>query len=140
VDDILTKVDRATMSVGLEGREPFLDQNIIDWVSKLPNHFKIRNGYKKYLLKEIVHKHIPKAMMDRPKAGFAIPIENWFQSELAHYFELYLSKKYIEEQGILNYQEVSSWVTRYSMGRKEYITQIWNVLMFQLWYEKWIRS
>ena len=139
VDDILVKVDRATMSVGLEGREPFLDQNVIDWAARLPGHLKIRNGNKKYILKEIVHQYIPKSMMDRPKAGFAIPIEDWFQIELAEYFELYLNKNYVEAQGVFNFNEISKWVTLYKLGRKEYITQIWNVLMFQLWYEKWMK-
>jgi asparagine synthase (glutamine-hydrolysing) len=139
VDDILTKVDRATMSVALEGREPFLDQNIINWVAQLPNDMKIRNGNKKWILKEIVHKHLPKAMMDRPKAGFAIPIELWFQSELKEYFELYLSESYIAKQGVFNYSEVSKWLVQFKLGKKEYMTQIWNVLMFQMWYEKWMK-
>lgn len=138
VDDILTKVDRATMSVGLEGREPFLDHTIIEWVSKLPNHFKIRNGNKKYLLKSIVHQYIPKEMMDRPKAGFAIPIEDWFQKELSDYFETYMNKDYIVKQGIFNFEEISKWILNYQLGKKEYISQIWNVLMFQLWYQKWM--
>jgi asparagine synthase (glutamine-hydrolysing) len=138
VDDILTKVDRATMSVGLEGREPFLDQHIIEWVARLPVDLKIRNGNKKYLLKEIVHRHIPKEMMDRPKAGFAIPIEDWFQKELAEYFDVYCNQSYIEKQGIFNFEEVNSWIVKYKLGKKEYMTQLWNVLMFQLWYEKWM--
>lgn len=139
VDDILTKVDRATMSVALEGREPFLDQNIMEWVAQLPGDLKIRNGNKKYLLKQIVHRYIPKAMMDRPKAGFAIPIELWFQKELSEYFEIYFDQKYIEAQGIFRYEELNKWLMRYRMGYKEYMTQLWNVLMFQLWYERWMK-
>jgi asparagine synthase (glutamine-hydrolysing) len=138
VDDILTKVDRATMSVSLEGREPFLDQHIIEWVARLPIDMKIRNGNKKFLLKEIVHRHIPKDMMDRPKSGFAIPIEDWFQKELAEYFDVYCNRSYIEKQGIFNFEEVNSWIVKYKLGKKEYMTQLWNVLMFQLWYEKWM--
>lgn len=138
VDDILTKVDRATMSVSLEGREPFLDQNIIEWAAKLPYEQKVRNGNKKWILKEIVHQYLPKEMMDRPKAGFAIPIEDWFQKELAEYFEIYFSKKYIVQQGIFNYEEIQRWVKFYQSGKKEYMTQLWNILMFQLWYERWM--
>lgn len=139
VDDILTKVDRATMSVALEGREPFLDQNIIHWAAQLPNDMKIRNGNKKWILKEIVHKHIPKPMMDRPKAGFAIPIEVWFQEELSEYFSLYLNSTYIQNQCIFNFDEVSHWLKMYQLGKNEYMTQLWNILMFQLWYEKWMK-
>jgi asparagine synthase (glutamine-hydrolysing) len=139
VDDILTKVDRATMSVSLEGREPFLDQHIIEWVAKLPNHYKIRNGNKKYLLKEIVHRYLPKEMMDRPKAGFAIPIDEWFSKELAEYFSIYLNKTYLDKQGIFNSDLVLLWTSLYQSGKKEYMTQLWNILMFQLWYEKWMK-
>jgi asparagine synthase (glutamine-hydrolysing) len=139
VDDILTKVDRATMSVSLEGREPFLDQHIIEWVAQLPNHYKIRNGNKKYLLKEIVHRYLPKEMMDRPKAGFAIPIDEWFSKELAEYFAIYLNKTYLDKQGIFNSDLVLLWTSLYQSGKREYMTQLWNILMFQLWYEKWMK-
>jgi asparagine synthase (glutamine-hydrolysing) len=139
VDDILTKVDRATMSVSLEGREPFLDQNIIEWVAQLPNHYKINNGNKKYLLKEIVHKYLPKEMMDRPKAGFAIPMDEWFSKELAEYFSVYFNKTYLDKQGIFNSEVVLRWTSLYQSGKKEYMTQLWNILMFQMWYAKWMK-
>lgn len=138
-DDILTKVDRATMSVALEGREPFLDQHIIDWVARLPDDMKIRNGEKKWILKQIVHKYLPKEMMDRPKWGFAIPIDSWFESELSDYFYQYLNKEYISHQNIFNFEEINSWLVKYKLGQKEYIVQLWCVLMFQLWYEKWMK-
>src|SRR5690606_6969573 len=82
LDDILQKVDRATMSVSLEGREPFLDHRIIEWAAQLPMEYKYNNGNKKFILKEIVHKYIPKEIMDRPKMGFGIPVEKWLQKEL----------------------------------------------------------
>lgn len=138
-DDILTKVDRATMSVALEGREPFLDQHIIDWVARLPDDMKIRNGEKKWILKQIVHKYLPQKMMDRPKWGFAIPIDTWFESELSDYFNQYLNKEYINNQNIFNFEEINSWLTRYRLGQKEYVVQLWCALMFQLWYEKWMK-
>jgi asparagine synthase (glutamine-hydrolysing) len=138
VDDILTKVDRATMSVSLEGREPFLDQNIIDWVARLPIHLKINNGNKKYLLKEIVHKYIPKSIMDRPKMGFGLPIEYWFKKELNEYFHIYLSEKFIVNQGIFDFRLINNWVTSYNFGKNDYIKQLWVILMFQLWYKKWM--
>jgi len=138
VDDILTKVDRATMSVSLEGREPFLDQHIIEWVAQLPNHYKIRNGNKKYLLKEIVHQYLPKEMMDRPKAGFAIPIDEWFEKELAEYFAMYLNQTYLNKQGIFNSEMIHHWLIQYKSGKREYMTQLWNILMFQMWYERWM--
>ena len=77
VDDILQKVDRATMSVSLEGREPFLDQHVIEWAASLPSDYKIYNGQRKYILRQIVHRYIPEKMMDRPKMGFIVPVKNW---------------------------------------------------------------
>jgi asparagine synthase (glutamine-hydrolysing) len=139
-DDILTKVDRATMSCSLEGREPFLDYRIIEWVATLPDDFKIRNGTKKYLLREIVHKYVPKQMMDRPKMGFGVPIKEWFKSELAEYFNQYLSKAKIESQGLVNYNVVKVWLENYNSGRTEYINHLWYLLMFQMWYERWMEN
>ena len=92
VDDILQKVDRATMSVSLEGREPFLDQHIIEWAAQLPSDYKYHKGEKKYILRQIVHKYIPKEMMDRPKMGFAIPVENWLANELKDHWYMELFK------------------------------------------------
>ncbi|MBC7749931.1 MAG: asparagine synthetase B, partial [Methylotenera sp.] len=82
VDDILQKVDRASMASSLEGREPFLDHHIIEWAARLPSNYKYHQGEKKYILKEIVHQYLPKEMMQRPKMGFAIPVEQWLQHEL----------------------------------------------------------
>jgi len=91
-DDILTKIDRATMSVSLEGREPLLDFRIIEFAAQLPSHYKYKNGNKKHILKEITHKYLPKEMMDRPKMGFGVPIYEWFKDELKEYFLTYLDE------------------------------------------------
>jgi asparagine synthase (glutamine-hydrolysing) len=138
VDDILTKVDRATMSVSLEGRDPFLDHNIIDWVAQLPIDMKIKNGVKKHILREITHKYIPKAIMDRPKMGFGIPLKTWFKEDLSNYFSNYLSKEKLEKQGILNSALVSTWLKGYENGKTENINILWYLLMFQMWYEQWM--
>lgn len=138
VDDILTKVDRATMSVSLEGREPFLDHNIIEWVARLPVEYKINKGNKKYILKQITHKYLPEAIMNRPKMGFGIPIENWFKEDLSEYFKIYFSREFLSRQGLFNYDLIHRWVQMYLSGRKDYIKQLWVILMFQLWYKKWM--
>lgn len=91
LDDILTKVDRATMSVSLEGREPLLDYRVIDFVARLDPSLKINNGNKKYLLKQITHKYLPKEIMNRPKMGFGVPMFDWFKAELKDYLMTYLS-------------------------------------------------
>ncbi len=93
VDDILQKVDKATMSISLEGREPFLDQDIIEWTAQLPSEYKYHHGQKKYILKQIVHKYIPKQIMERPKMGFGIPVETWLSNELKNLVKEYLSEE-----------------------------------------------
>ncbi len=138
VDDVLTKVDRATMSVGLEGREPFLDYRIIEFVATLPSHYKYQNGTKKHILKEITHKYLPKEMMDRPKMGFGVPIHEWFKDELKEYFLHYLDEKRLEKEGIFNAPEVVRLRDRYLSGEKQGVDNLWSILMFEMWYEKWM--
>jgi asparagine synthase (glutamine-hydrolysing) len=138
VDDILQKVDRATMSVSLEGREPFLDQHIIEWVATLPSHYKYHEGQKKYILKQIVHKYIPHQMMERPKMGFAIPVEEWLTNELKGLVEENLNDESLKAHGLFNTAEVKNIVTGFYNGRKEKYLKIWYLLMFQMWYKKWM--
>lgn len=139
LDDILQKVDRATMSASLEGREPFMDQRIIEFAARLPDAYKYHNGNKKYILKEIVHQYVPKEMMDRPKMGFAIPVADWMQNELRNLVENYLSEDRIKREGILNPISVSSLRTQFLGGKKELDVKIWYLLMFEMWYEQWMK-
>lgn len=139
LDDILQKVDRASMTVSLEAREPFLDYRVIEWAAQLPDEFKYHKGIKKYILKEIVHQYIPKEMMDRPKMGFAIPIEHWMLTDLKDKVNYYLSDKLVKEQGIFNHFEVDKYKRAFFSGKKEYGNKIWYLLMFQMWYEKWMK-
>ncbi len=140
LDDILQKVDRATMSVSLEGREPFLDQHIIEWAAQLPLHFKYNNGEKKYIIKEIVHKYIPKTMMDRPKMGFGIPIASWLENELKPFVEQYFDEAFIAKQNIFNNPAVQRIKKSFYSGKKEQAEKVWFLLMFQMWYDKWINN
>jgi asparagine synthase (glutamine-hydrolysing) len=137
-DDILTKVDKATMSVSLEGREPMLDVKLIEFVSQLPLEYKQKGNETKYILKEIVHKYLPKEMMDRGKMGFSIPVFEWFRNELKIYFEEYLSKKAIERSGIFEYNYVLQMKNSYYKGYGN-PHKLWLILMFQMWWAKWIK-
>ncbi len=139
VDDILQKVDRATMTVSLEGREPLLDHRIIEYAAQLPDDFKYRNGEKKFILKEIVHRYIPKEMMDRPKMGFAIPIASWMQNELKGHIEEYLAEVKIKEQNIFNWSAITDMKAKFFNGKKELDSKLWYLLMFQMWYERWMK-
>jgi len=136
--NILTKVDRATMSVGLEGREPFLDKNIIEFAAQLPSHFKYRDGEQKWILKQITHKYLPKEMMNRPKMGFSPPITEWFRDELKSYFMNYLSPEKLNKDGYFNTDEVIKMRDEYLTGKNVSVKKLWFILMFQMWHEKWM--
>ena len=139
VDDILQKVDRATMSTSLEGREPFLDQNIIEWAAQLPSGYKYHNGTKKYILREIVHQYIPKEIMDRPKSGFAIPVQDWLANELKPLVQQHFSTDALKEHGLFDVNAAQQIATDFLNGRKEKYLKVWYMLMFQMWYEKWMK-
>ncbi|HHH52049.1 MAG TPA: asparagine synthase (glutamine-hydrolyzing) [Bacteroidetes bacterium] len=138
VDDILVKVDRATMSVSLEGREPLLDHRIVEFTSLLPSSFLINNNTNKHILKEITYKYLPKDIMDRPKMGFGIPVIKWFKNELAYLFDSYLSKDNIEKQGIFEYDFIKEKLNGFRLGRDDYFEFLYYLFVFQLWYEKWM--
>ncbi|OGZ24808.1 MAG: asparagine synthase (glutamine-hydrolyzing) [Candidatus Nealsonbacteria bacterium RIFCSPLOWO2_02_39_8] len=137
-DDILTKVDRATMAAGLEGRDPFLDRDIIEYAAKLPLKFKYRNGESKYILRKILYKYIPKELLERPKQGFGIPIHKWLREDCQGLLKQYLSYSRIKEQGIFNEEYVKRYLENYLQGRSNNGHKIWFLLMFQLWYERWM--
>jgi asparagine synthase (glutamine-hydrolysing) len=140
LDDILQKVDRAGMSVSLEGREPFLDQRIIEWAAQLPMEYKYNNGNKKFIIKEIVHKYLPKEIMDRPKMGFGIPIADWLQNDLKKYVDQFFEPAFILNQNIFNNDEVQRIKKSFYEGKIERAEKIWYILMFQMWYDKWINN
>ena len=138
VDDILQKVDRASMTASLEGREPYLDHRLIEWAAQLPNQYKYNNGEKKYILKEILHNYIPKEMMDRPKMGFAIPIADWLQKDLKHLVDQYINEDRIKNQKLFDWKIVGDIKKKFFSGKKEYDVKMWYFLTFQMWYEKWM--
>ncbi|CAN5554768.1 asparagine synthase (glutamine-hydrolyzing) [soil metagenome] len=138
VDDILAKVDRATMSVSLEGREPFLDHRILELVASFPKQFLIDANGQKKILKEIVHKYIPSEMMERPKMGFGIPLEKWCRSELKEIFDDQLSIRKIKRSGCFNSEIVTSSLNAYHRGEPINFQKLWNIFTFQMWYERWM--
>lgn len=138
VDDVLVKVDRATMSVGLEGREPLLDHRLSEWAAQLPSNLKIRNGEKKYILKQICHQYLPKELMDRPKMGFGIPMVRWFEAEIESMVLTYLSEDFIRKQGVFRQSAIDQVIGAYRKNKNANVYKLWNLLMFQMWYEKWM--
>lgn len=137
-DNNLVKVDRATMSVGLEGREPMLDHRLLEWMSSLPSDQKIRNGINKYLLKKIVHKYIPEELMQRPKKPFIAPLTVWFKEALREQMTQYLNEDVLSGQGIFNAKEIVKYRDRYLNGENVNYQKLWHILVFQLWYHRWI--
>ena len=138
-NDILTKVDRATMSVSLEGREPLLDHRLIEFVAPLPFEYKYDGLTTKRILKDIVHDYVPKEMMNRPKAGFSLPIFTWLAGELSFLLDEYLNDDAVAETGLFNVSFVSKQVRLFKQGKLHYKPFIWKLLMFQMWYKRWMR-
>jgi asparagine synthase (glutamine-hydrolysing) len=139
VDLILAKVDRATMSVSLEGREPLLDHRIVEFAAQLPSTFKYDNGVKKVLLKEIVHRHIPAEIMVKRKMGFGAPIHVWFKQPLVKgLVRHYLDSDKIEKQGLFHREVIESYTKPYFEEKSVDYNRLWLLLVFQMWYEKWM--
>ena len=138
VDDILTKVDRATMSVGLEGREPLLDHRIIELAAQLPSELKYNNGQKKYLLKKITHKYVPKELMDRPKSGFTFPMQEWLTGDLKHYLFEYINEEQISKHNLIDAKTAIAIRDEFLAGGEKRETQMWLILMFQMWWNRWM--
>ena len=138
VDDILQKVDRATMSISLEGREPFLDQRIIEFAAKLPSSYRYKDGIGKYILKDIVHDYVPREMMERPKMGFGVPLESWLRKELKHVLLDVLNEQTLREQNIFNVERVIKMRDKYLAGEPIEFQRLSYLFLFQLWYKKWM--
>jgi asparagine synthase (glutamine-hydrolysing) len=136
--DIMTKVDRATMQVALEGREPFLDHKVIEFGLKLPDNMKIQGKSTKHLLRQILYKHVPKELIERPKQGFAVPIEGWLRSYLKdELIALAQDKKFLSAFD-LNSTNLSTFV-RHFIDKTQYINphSVWFIYVLYKWYEKW---
>lgn len=133
--DILTKVDRAAMAVSLETRVPFLDLDVINFAAKLPFKYKIRNGQSKWILREMLYKHVPKSLIDRPKMGFAVPLADWLRGPLRDWAEILLDEKQLIQDGYFNASVVRGKLDEHMSGKRNWHYQLWNVLIFQSWLE-----
>jgi len=137
-DDILTKVDRATMSVSLEGRDPFLDHRLVQYVARIPVSLLNKNGVSKYPLKQILYKYVPKELLERPKHGFTVPLYKWLKGDLSTLVLHYLNEDKLKKEGIFNAGVVASWVKDYISGSSINVNKLWSLLMFEMWKEKWL--
>ena len=136
-DDILVKVDRAAMAASLETRVPFLDPRVIDFAWNLPLRQKVRDGQGKWLLRQLLYRHVPKAMVDRPKQGFGVPIEHWLRGPLRDWAEDLLSPTALAADGLLDPAPIRAMWQRHLSGRNVQHA-LWNVLMYQAWRKRWV--
>lgn len=134
-DDVLTKVDRASMAVSLETRTPFLDRALFDLAWRLPHGYKAKEGEGKRVLRALLYRHVPRAMVDRPKAGFSMPIGRWLRGPLAEWAESHLGPDALRRSGVFDVANVRDLWQAHRSGRRDHETQIWNILMYQSWHE-----
>lgn len=135
-DDILTKVDRASMGVALEARVPLLDHQVVEFAAKIPMSMKVRGDKGKWLLRQLLYRHVPKECVERPKMGFGVPVEQWMRTELREWCEDLLNLDVIRGQGYLDADMVGRMWNEYLAGESNWNYYLWDVLMFQAWLEQ----
>jgi asparagine synthase (glutamine-hydrolysing) len=134
-DDILTKVDRASMAVSLEARVPLLDHAVVEFAWRLPLQWKIRGRTQKWILRQVLARHVPSALVDRPKTGFGVPVGQWLRGPLKDWAADLLDSKALREDGIFRPSVVTDTWKAHQTGRGNHEHRLWAILMFRSWWE-----
>ena len=135
-DDILVKVDRASMAVSLETRAPFLDRAVMEFAWSLPMSMKLRDGRGKWILRQLLDRHVPRALVERPKMGFGIPLDDWLRGPLRDWAEALLDEGRLRREGYLRPEPIRDAWRRHLAGQASFGYRLWSVLMFQAWLEQ----
>jgi asparagine synthase (glutamine-hydrolysing) len=139
-DDILQKVDRAAMTVALETRVPFLDKDVVEFAARIPPRMKVRDGRGKWLVRQVLYQHVPGGLVDRPKTGFSIPIDDWLRGPLRSWAGDLLSPARLHAQNLFNTSRVTARMAEHMSGRHNHGYWLWNVLMAQAWHDEWLTA
>jgi asparagine synthase (glutamine-hydrolysing) len=139
-DNILTKVDRMSMAVSLEARVPFLDKEMVELAFRVPDRLKIRGGVSKWILKRVAERYIPKQAVYRPKEGFSVPLKHWIAETHRDLTDELLAEQRIRRDGILHWPEVKRLKDEHIAGQRNHSHQLWTLMLFQAWQDRWLRS
>jgi asparagine synthase (glutamine-hydrolysing) len=137
-DDLLAKVDRVSMAVSLEVRVPLIDHEVVEYSWRLPEDWKIRDRISKWVLREILYRHVPQALIDRPKTGFTAPVAEWLRGPLREWAEDLLCADGLATFPLLDGAEIRRAWQAFLRGRGELASNVWTVLMFRTWYDRWV--
>ncbi len=139
-DDILVKVDRAAMAVSLETRVPLLDVDVAETAWSIPTAMHFKDGRGKWLLRTLLERHVPRPLFDRPKSGFAIPLDRWLRRELREWAGALLAPTRLRQEGYFDARHIVRRWEQHQRGEMNWSFHLWGVLMFQSWLEEFVRS